>query len=1283
MCAEYKRFLKNTPSNKAKKEKNATIDEDSSTRLDLLDIWRVNPAYRDINLKRSQIRAAFVIIISTLLFYLSYLSFNNLYLASGITVFFIIGFAFEHLLGVYRIISEAIQEVVQVDPYENLRIVKLAEDPTSILIINKKTATNLIVRIFQIEVLPENVHPTLNQFLKALSSSQLEYSYQIVQKPMINLMKNDISDEKGLELDSYQIINSSESFQTSIFFSVFHQINGILGETKKRELLETIDKYSKSLESNFSANFHHTKITLLSGIKLINALRTLTFNQSVDIPDVKEGYLSTSGYLSRFSFKMLFLLITLGYLWFTLLSLKIHPIIVVMSESIVILLCFFVWWRDILYGFTNNYLSRSNQISVINPFEDVKFYQLKNQKDILFANVKDKLLTAYKIMNLRTAIQPTLAYPDKFFRALNNHQIPYAYSLYASPISAQIFAKECQKSLNEQTLEDLNGILHVRFDEITPKVKHPEIEFDNWLLMRSGVWKTFLTVTAISYKFISKLDYNDFFELGAELSTNAVVIKDAFEDNFLKLNLTVLCKQLLVSSFIGTCLKNVNFNTAGTRLNYLYFQGKNLMELAKLSGEFKKGLETKIAAEFNTPIHLTNHAVIGRTINTEFLEEEKPLGFTLEQFKNLLITNGTAQERELTKMKIAAELIKTQFPCVIFDYSGDWSKLIRSFENTMYENNFLHFKIGKTFNINLSQSGIKYDKNNVEYLNLFYDTFALAYKEKKGTIDALKSSIKKEQSFDFDPLLLDYKYNTDFKPYERENRLLNLLDELTNETIVVSEFEDEINPIDFLKNDKSVIIDLSILKDLENKTFIAFVILSKFIHYINYISEYTEKAIFIPKVDAFFDANYLDNSYNAVNYGKIEKFLEPLCKRGFGLIFSANQIKYLHTNFLNYFPNILSFRATDSRDIAVLKNQMNLQELQGSGYYSSKRNNTYQIDFLKNLRGNEVIVKRADIYQPFPGIITYERLSKTLPLTYDKIVQYMERQGYNVKRFERRILNQAKKTLFEKDFGPNSYFLEDIINFLKDVKSVDNIGQLYKGRLKEELLKYVAPSAKKRNYAKKQIKELRDEIFEILVKHDYLVEGHPKRASGSESIRTSYQVGSKYQKALEDYFQTKKDSLTDITPEIIELETAYEPKVERIIGNEVQGSTTDTNRVRDMIKAQRINFIFEIFQMSKFQRKNEFENTLKHGRNLIITYLNKIYSNYLGNGGNDDDKTSDLPSFINYLVKNRVVLFTEEEIEKYLEKSEKLFYSKSNSESSATELMELVKKFETQLFYYI
>jgi len=1146
MCAMFKRTMASNPTNKGNKEENNISDENSNVRPDLLDIWRVNPGYNDINSKHSQIRGISALILTSFLFYLTYLMFNNLFLSIGTIAFFTIGLFFEQLLS-----------------------------------------------------------PTLNQFLKALNNSELEYTYQIVQKPMISLIMNKKEDNESSKINMFQIANSGESFKTSIYFSVSYRLNGVLGESKIWELMETINKYSNNLKSNFSANFHHTKITLLSGMNLINAIRTLIFNQSIDISAVKEENFHKRGFLARLLIKMIFILITLGYLWFVLISLKIHPLIVVVSESVLILFWFLVWWRDILYGFSIRYLKRSTLISAINPFEDTTFYQQKSFNDILFVNTNNKILIAIKIMNVTTSIQPTLAFPDKFFRALNNHHAPYIYTLFASPISSHTFAQECQKSLNERTYENLDGILYMTWDKPNRKVKHPEIEFNNWLQMRSGVWKTFLTITTFSYKFIHKYDVSDFIELGAELVIRSSTIKNAFEDNFIKLRLSYLKKKLLVSGFIGGCFKNVNFDLAGTGLTYLYFQGKNLIHLAKISGEHKKGLDTKIAAEFNTPIHLTNHAIVGKTINTEFLEEEKPLGFTLKQYKNLLITNGIAQEREFAEMKIAAELIKTQKACVIFDFTGDWSKLIRYFENTMYEDNFLHFKLGTTFNVNLSQSGIKHDKKNIDYLSLFYDAFALAYKEQKITIEALKKSIKKDENLDLNPLLLDYKYDSDFKPYNKDNRLLNLLNELTNQTIVFSEesseFEDNINPIDFVKNDKSIIIDLSILKDLENKTFISFVILSKLIHYINNLPDYTEKMIFIPNIDAFFDANYLDSNYNTANYGKIGKFLEPLRKHGFGLIFSANQIRYLHPNFLNYFRNILSFRATDSRDIAVLKNQMNLQELQGSGYYSSKRNNTYQIDYLKNLRENEVIVKRADINQPFPGIITYDWFSKSLPLTRDKIIKYMERQGYNLKRAERKIMDQAKKTLFEKDFGLFSHFLLDIINFLKNIKTVDNVGQLYKGRLKKELLEHINPSAKERNYSKQTTKELRDEIFEVLVKHGYLVESHPKRASGAESMRTSFAVGPHYERALKDYYDSRDSSTIIYEP--VELESESREDLEIL----------DSFKLRNALSKHFAPILYyEYFLMHKNMNHKKYENILKIARELLPKFLHIIYQEYYG-----------------------------------------------------------------------
>jgi len=44
-----------------------------------------------------------------------------------------------------------------------------------------------------------------------------------------------------------------------------------------------------------------------------------------------------------------------------------------------------------------------------------------------------------------------------------------------------------------------------------------------------------------------------------------------------------------------------------------------------------------------------------------------------------------------------------------------------------------------------------------------------------------------------------------------------------------------------------------------------------------------------------------------------------------------------------------------------------------------------------------------------------------------------------------------------------------------------------------------------------------------------------KKAGGSVSLRTCYEVGSKYQKALENYFQSKRDNLHNISADNIDI----------------------------------------------------------------------------------------------------------------------------------------------------
>jgi hypothetical protein len=211
------------------------------------------------------------------------------------------------------------------------------------------------------------------------------------------------------------------------------------------------------------------------------------------------------------------------------------------------------------------------------------------------------------------------------------------------------------------------------------------------------------------------------------------------------------------------------------------FQGKTLLLVTEISDQFKKGIETRLAAEFNTPLHLTNFIEVGHTINTEFLENEVPMGFTLEQLRNLLITNGSNPSREALCQKIVLELMKAGYPSVIFDFTGNWSKLMRFFEGTIFEDKFLHLKAGKTFLVNPLFSEIPYDKDNTGYLDYMFDAFALCFRKDERAIEAFKSSIARNPNLDVSTLTLDLSTMREWEKSPITDSILSFFSEFTEQ----------------------------------------------------------------------------------------------------------------------------------------------------------------------------------------------------------------------------------------------------------------------------------------------------------------------------------------------------------------------------------------------------------------------------------------------------------------------------------------------------------------------
>ncbi|KKM76806.1 hypothetical protein LCGC14_1376440, partial [marine sediment metagenome] len=997
-------------------------EEDSDESKNYLDIWQKNPAYKDVSNTFSNVKLFSFMGIILFVASVTLILTSDFYFSSGLAVFLFITFIITFHKDFYlfeRGFTYLFRNFAEINPFENFKFYTLEDDPATLLIINKKDMVTIASRIFKVEVLAAgNIRPTINQFLYALDESKIPYSYQVVQKPIIKLDETHTHDKKQILYIRKLSTNNINSYRTHIYFSVYCTEKGTLSLSKLNNLLNTIILYSRDLKSNFSVNFHHTKISLLKRKDnksknkggeeddkddLISAVRTLIYGRPIKLANNNET--NSISFIKFFNvlFRFIFIGFIIGLVSSILLQFKVPLFYILGVDFGVVCLVIFLWWRELLFFFTKLCIRRYN-LAQINPFSDVRFYRFKKVRDSFYVHINDVLLLGIKMFNLSSAIQPSFAMPDKFFRAMNNQKTPFIYTLNAVPIEKKEFTTKCTKQLNEKTVDELEGIIFTKFDgeEPPPKYKNPDIEYLNWMERRTGIWKTSITISTSSYQFTNTSTINELkqyiYELENELYYNAKNMGKVFQKNFKKFSLTPLRSQLLISGFRSECFKNSKFRLSGTHLRYLYFQGKKLVEFTNIVNEFRKGLDTRIPAEFNTPLHLENFITIGHTINTEFLEKEVPMGFTPDQLKRLLITNGTFDDREHLKMKIVSELIKAKIPSVVFDYTGDWSKLMRYFKGSRYEDSFLHFKFGQSFNVNLIYSGIQYDSNQLEYLNYFYDVFALAFKAQKNTIELLKKTFTENQKLDTRSIALDMTVKLNFtKNYYSEN-LLNLFNDFLNQSVFFSdialEFENDIAPLDFIKTDKTVIIDLSNLKDLEQQSFTTFVIMSKFIHYINHSHEYYKKVLFIPNIDIFFSQQYIDSGFNQIHFGKIDKLLAPFIANGFGLVCSANQIHRLHPNVFNYLKNIITFQTTDSRDIATLKNKMQLQELHSSGYYSTKRNYTYQIEYLMSMRNFEVIVKRSDIFQPFPGEIEIKKIIKMLPFSDEKIYEYMGRQGY-------------------------------------------------------------------------------------------------------------------------------------------------------------------------------------------------------------------------------------------------------------------------------------------------
>jgi hypothetical protein len=1166
-----------------------------------LHIWGINPVGRDMNISQFIGKTLFLSFIFLFFLFGTYLLIGNAF--SGILIGCLV-------IGLFVIINHDkffflkdfsdyyFKKFTQIRPFKDISFWQMKNHSDILFISGKKNLSNTALCVFKVKTIPENVKENISAFIQHLNINNTPFTFQVVQKPISIKNQEDIRAKK---------INSEDSHEICIYFCVYASANGIIGQEKLNKLITEIYLYKKKMQNAFIANYHHFQFENLKSAALIDSIRTIALQRETSKDVETTSKQKTELVRSDLLIKICFSLFMVIYSAILLVSFNLTLLLIVgITFGILGVISYFTF-GDLLYSQTEKSINKSRNSFYVNPFKEILFFRFRDIPDSIFIQVKNRILINMKVLNVNFASQPDFVTLNKFFRnvmvaslASKNH---FTYTAELKPLDFSTFFKESEKYLFEHVLG------HINSKRITEKKQN------QWLGMRGGIWNAKITISISNFAYINSPDFDHvlaiklekgedenakggYFDIDSNrengLEMNIEAMKSIFTTSFRGDGVDILKNQILTSSLCHSFLKNSHSHSNKTQLWYLLFQGANVKDLIVISDEFKRGIETRIASEFNTPIHTENLINLGQTFYTETLESETMSGLDRKSLFGCGIFHGQAKERELLMMKAAAECIKLDIPTIVFDFTGNWSRLINMFLGSQYNRRILYFKQGTDFNIQQFRSGIAYDKNNVEYMDLAFDVIALAHKRSEREIAAAKEVFRNNP--DMEPNIIGLMLEN--KPeWEKDPSTTSFIEQInqntSNATIGVP---DIFSLEEIMLSKKTIIFDLSNNRGDRQKIEAAFILIAKFAHYIHYESFYESKILFIPKIDLFFDKSYIEK--NSCDY-KIGKLLDGLYAQDFGIIAGVSKISYLYPKIIDeYFNSTITFKSTDRRDLDIIKNVFMINSQFGKGLYDKSRNSPLQMEFIKNMYKGEFVLKRADIPQPFPMLLDVEEILDTEPLERERIIEYMECQGYDLKEAEERILEGLKRTLFDKDLGKFDVLQEEIIAFLQALKTVDKIGNNYEPMVKKSLLDYIYEKLSKTTTRKTQINIRRNELFALLVEHHYLEEVHHKRASGSETMRTSFQVGPQFERAMKDLFEAKREAKTIVHVEEIQKESN---------NLEVYSNPTpaEEEEIEDNINEDELLNIFTTLSINLDRLESQMKKDDDEGANKTINFLRR------------------------------------------------------------------------------
>lgn len=1260
--------------NRYKKQAQGTVENASN----YLNIWKRSPSFNDVNSDLAAVKVGCVGLLLGAVMFLSYMVFKNLVLSimAAITcaVLFLLSFH-DQLFCLKNFLSLKLRSASRIDPFEDLRFWMIGSKRDVLLYENVKDKMTVGVKIFRVKVVAENVEPNYLSFLKGLANNDIPFTYQVIQQPLVGSTSSKNSPLMNMN-------ESIESLRTVIYFCTFHDIKG----TNKREigyLLDVLDMFAASLESGFKSNYRHHEIKLLKGNRLINGFRVMFTRSVPENEETARKQPNRPSHAIHSAVKSSFLVMTSLYLF-----LLLERLGVISFLAIAFLIGFtiaFTWlfWRELLFAFSRASRFRDSGIIHVQPFEGVEWYHYRRAPECLFTLVDKKLLIGTKIFNHNYIIPPFLdtrglpiAKITKFMEAIVPARIPVSFTCQMAPVRFSTLHEKGWNCLLERIQDQM--------------VQHDDaLSQETFMKYRYGIFRTIITMGIHEVLPVKKYSLKHASRVEWALRESEMKVMASFAMNMDTHKGMMLGGTRLISGYLFESLKSKFFRVNGSHLGYLFIQGAYLARLIEIFPDFKKGLKSKIAAEFNAPLSLENVITIGHSINTEFHSKEIKAGFRKNQAGNVLITGGSLDSREMVMMKLALELVRARVPCIAFDFSGEWSRLLSYFKGSMHDEAIDYFALGSSFTLDPFTSGIPYDQNNADYLNYMFESLSLVFQKDEHEMEAFKAQVRNAaNSLNSDGTMSMMKEDVvNAQPWEKkggEDAFVNFFDQFPSKDMgslsLSGEESESITVKEFVDTDATIIIDLSSLKDLRKKVFSTLVIIAKIIHHVESEKPYHEKILFFPQVDAAFNAQFIKRTGN---HGKIDAFIEPLKKMGFGLVAVTESISHVHPHVYPYFRNYIALKTTEREDISRIEKLMNFRALHGRGIYGKERNEAFQLEYLTTMKPWEMIIKRSDVEQPFPLKLDAKVLAMTPVMKKNEIVEFMRGHGHDMERSEQNIIDKAKKSLFRKNFDYYFAFIEEIIEFMEAMKTIQGVSGNYKNTLKEELLKFITPRAIKilgTGKKKSKVITFRNDIFNILLKHDYLVENHPLHASGSESIRTSYCVGPQYEKALAEHRAEKNQENEPYHYELVSRGDSVGDKGGKdIISNNGSEESRDAVELRTILASELGAMFDTLFRVHLALKNGRVHDARKLERDILKELFERIYCRLNGNGMEDLPAEKQLELLTACLTSMEGFPVTEEALLTLMDECAKINHSIDNPEQDTRTLYHKLDAFFSAL----